>query len=286
MIFAGKLLNCMSRPKSIPLHTLDGSPGPGIHIKRLTASNSHTLRHYGHRDNYYLLVLMTRGRATLAVDFEERAIEAGEAMVVTPFQVHYPVSATEDAELWLLAMSPEYFTPQETELVARYSLHSGAVRLAGHDDVHDLGNLCDMLIRRLCSSRVAISLASTVKDIILDSITGGMDAGLSRYMSIACRFKALLQLHLPKEKSPSHYASMMAVSEVYLNEAVRAVTGMSVSSFIRNAVVVSAKRYLIYTSMSILEIALALGYEDCAYFSRLFKKETGMSPLHYRKNLE
>jgi AraC-like DNA-binding protein len=37
--------------------------------------------------------------------------------------------------------------------------------------------------------------------------------------------------------------------------------------------------------MSITDIALEVGYSDTAYFCTLFKKEVGVSPARYRKNI-
>ncbi|MDH6364358.1 YesN/AraC family two-component response regulator [Enterococcus sp. PF1-24] len=44
-----------------------------------------------------------------------------------------------------------------------------------------------------------------------------------------------------------------------------------------------AKDLLRYTKMSIKEVALEIGIENFAYFSRLFKKKTGLTPSEYRK---
>lgn len=275
----------MPKPDHIPLHTLDGKLVPGLFVKRITASSHHETMHHAHRDDFYLFVLMTRGCAILAVDFEEHSLRAGEALVVSPSQVHFPVSSSPDAELWVLALAPEYLLPRETEIMAQYSLHVSPISLAGETDAADISALFGILFGRQHQSAVAIPLASSIKALMLCSITRGHGQRTSRYMSVTLRFKDLLEAHLSKTKSPSGYASMMAISEVYLNEAVKAVTGMSVSDFILYQVVIHAKRSLLFTALPVQDIALSLGYEDCAYFSRLFKKKTGLSPAHYRKNL-
>lgn len=87
-------------------------------------------------------------------------------------------------------------------------------------------------------------------------------------------------------RQPSYYASKLHISTVYLNEAVRSVTGMSVSRYIRNEIALQAKRLLIHTNDSVKEIAAALGFDDYAYFSRLFTQAVGVSPTVFRqKNL-
>ena len=45
----------------------------------------------------------------------------------------------------------------------------------------------------------------------------------------------------------------------------------------------AAKGYLENTNKSISEISDAVGYENALYFSRLFKKYTGMTPTEYKK---
>lgn len=104
-------------------------------------------------------------------------------------------------------------------------------------------------------------------------------------MAITLSFRKLLDKYLTQEKSPAAYASMLNISEVYLNEAVKGATGLSVGAYLRSRIVIEAKRMLIYTSKSAKEIAYSLGYNDYAYFSRLFRKHAGMSPSEFAKTL-
>lgn len=101
-------------------------------------------------------------------------------------------------------------------------------------------------------------------------------------MELSQQFKKLLARHVQTQKSPSAYAAMLNVSETYLNEALKKTTGLSVSYWILNEVMLEAKRLLYYSDQNVKQIAHNLGYEDHAYFSRLFKKAEGVTPLTFR----
>ena len=76
----------------------------------------------------------------------------------------------------------------------------------------------------------------------------------------------VLAEHLAANRQPFHYASLLNISAVYLNE-----------------VVLRAKRRLVHTDLSIKEIADSLGINDHAYFSRMFTQATGVSPTLFRQ---
>ena len=47
-----------------------------------------------------------------------------------------------------------------------------------------------------------------------------------------------------------------------------------------------AKRLLAHTTLPVIDIAAAVGIEDQSYFSRLFKKETELTPSAFRKKIK
>lgn len=78
------------------------------------------------------------------------------------------------------------------------------------------------------------------------------------------------------------YASALHLSLSYLNEAVKEATGFTVSYWIQHEILLEAKRLLYYSGGSVKEIAHELGYDDHAYFSRLFKRAVGKTPGAFR----
>jgi len=63
----------------------------------------------------------------------------------------------------------------------------------------------------------------------------------------------------------------------------KAVTGWSVNSLIREVWITEAKKMLKNPEMNISEIAYQLGFSDPLYFSKYFKKEVGVATVQYRK---
>lgn len=82
------------------------------------------------------------------------------------------------------------------------------------------------------------------------------------------------------------YAEEAGISENYLSRLVKQSTGRSVGAWIDIVRIQRAKRLLSSTSLSIIDIAASVGVEDQSYFSRLFKKETGITPSSFRKKMQ
>jgi AraC-like DNA-binding protein len=105
---------------------------------------------------------------------------------------------------------------------------------------------------------------------------------VSRKTELTLAFKTLLTENLKTVKSPSAYADKLNVSATYLNEALKQTTGLPVSYWITQEVLLEAKRLLYYSKLNVKQIAHELGYEDHAYFSRLFKAQSGVTPIEFR----
>jgi len=94
----------------------------------------------------------------------------------------------------------------------------------------------------------------------------------------------LLNEHFKREQKAGFYARKMNLSPKRLNEITRKMLGKTITQLIHDRILIEAKRELIFGGRSIKEISYELGFDDPAYFSRFFKKQSGFSPTHFRKN--
>jgi AraC-like DNA-binding protein len=66
----------------------------------------------------------------------------------------------------------------------------------------------------------------------------------------------------------------------------RTLTGQNAQQHIHAALIDKAKRLLLTSSATVNETAYRLGFEYPHYFSRLFKKKTGLTPAEYRISMQ
>lgn len=276
----------MPKPKNIPFSQMQNISDSGVFIKRFGDNAKVAMKPYAHRDDYYIAVLLTEGTALVEIDFERIELTEGDILIISPWQVHSkPSGAVWQANGWMLAFSPELLSESETRLIEEYSISPYPFN-PGKNIVADIDTLCSILERNEGKHSISVALASSIKSLVLSELNISDRSTSGRYRAITLKLRKLLEQQLTKEKSPVAYASMMCISEVYLNEAVKSATGLSAGEYIRSRAMIHARRQLTYSSLSAKEIAYSLGYDDYAYFSRLFKKHVGKSPSEYRKNLK
>ncbi|MVA97072.1 helix-turn-helix domain-containing protein [Nitratireductor sp. CAU 1489] len=94
---------------------------------------------------------------------------------------------------------------------------------------------------------------------------------------------ALIGAHFREHRPVGFYADRLGISAAHLNRIARRATGRSVSQLLTLRLVEEARRDLVFTFLPAQSIALSLGFSDPAYFSRFFRKQTGLTPGAFRE---
>lgn len=82
--------------------------------------------------------------------------------------------------------------------------------------------------------------------------------------------------------STSFLADKLSTSVSTLNRRLKNMSGLTATTYIRNRRILMAKRLLETTDQTVSEIEVKCGFNTSGHFSRVFKAETGLSPLDYR----
>ena len=91
-----------------------------------------------------------------------------------------------------------------------------------------------------------------------------------------------IQLHLEEELSLNYLAEHFKKNASALSHSFSKETGISLTKFIHQTRIREAVRLFNTTDFSVSDIAVMVGYQDFSYFSKIFSKQTGLSPREYK----
>jgi AraC-like DNA-binding protein len=97
------------------------------------------------------------------------------------------------------------------------------------------------------------------------------------------QFIQLVEAHFCSQHTVSFYSSELCITSGYLNDLVKKESGVTAKQYIINRLMTEAKRLMLSSELPVSEIDWKLGFSDSSYFIRLFRSETGFSPLAFRK---
>lgn len=101
-------------------------------------------------------------------------------------------------------------------------------------------------------------------------------------LDVLRKFNLMVENNYRKQHSVQFYADQMNKSPKTLSNYFALYNHLSPLAVIQERIILEAKRLLIYTDKSAKEIAYDLGYDDAAYFSNFFKKQTSYAPSDFR----
>lgn len=105
---------------------------------------------------------------------------------------------------------------------------------------------------------------------------------VGRREELFIKFIHLIHKFCPKEREVGFYAEKLYITSRYLSSITQNVADKSAKYIIDKHAIQRIKIMLKYSNMSMQDISYELNFPDQSFFSRYFKKHTGMSPLEYR----
>ncbi len=235
------------------------------------------------REDYYLQYLV-QGKMRVWLEEGEQIMEPGQAVLYYPHTGYrYAMDGREEIQYYWL-----HFTGSGADKLVKdcrlpnrrlLSLGSSAPIVSQFE-----GLFHDFILRDHCFALSAASrLLSVCVEISrrLEAAEGNRAAGVGRV------YRAISHIHQNYEKKLTipFLAELEHVSPSRFRLLFREATGLSPMDYITVLRLNHARQLMLQTDNSLGEIARAVGYPDQLYFSRVFKKRTGLTPSDYRQGL-
>lgn len=268
----------------IPLYErpTDYKQTQSIFVQQISTNRTFLDNPHLHRHLFYEWVLITKGSGQHYIDMACYEIKKNRIFFLSPQQVHmvkgnsaidgYNISFvkdnafTVDLDLFLLELQTKPYIDLSDEDMASFQgvLHIISQELSHGASVH---TLIHFLLNALCS---------IIKR-----------HGLNRTIAAASALTPLFFIELKREVSASRtindISESLSVSADYLNQVVKAETMQDARYWLKQMVVLESQRLVVFTTMSIENISMKLGFQDVSYFYKYFKRHMSQTPLQYRK---
>lgn len=245
-----------------------------------------------YRLRFYDILLVTRGEGTLWLDSTPHPLTPRRLIFTTPGQVRRFRDARVDGLcLFFAAEFLETFLQDPLFLMRLHYFHNPARPLS----LELSAERARWLEGRLEDMRVEIGRLRDDSTHLLRAILYEVLVTMNRWFaeayggaadppgnSAALEFRRLVEHRFARSHRVSEYARTLAITPGHLSDLTRRTFGLSPGALIRTRLVLEARRLLLHTDHTAGWIAAELGFKDPAYFSRFFRRETGMSPRTFR----
>jgi len=268
---------------------------PHFSVKRINV-DTHCSAIDNEVSDYYKIFWIEDGSGTYDIDFSTFSIEGSGIFCISPGQV-FMVRNEKVKSAYELSFDKEFYCVEThgKEIACNGLLFNNVHRSTGvavsPEDAPTFNGILQNLIREfenpgnahreMLETYLRMFMIQTLRLIDIEEEKTAGETHQKNQMVID--FIALVDKQFRTNHSVSDYAAQLFISPKSLTKKLNALGYPTPTKVIRERIMIEAKRALKYSTENVKEIAFDLGFEDPAYFSRLFAKQEGLTPLEYRK---
>lgn len=248
-----------------------------------------------HKHNSYLTILFTKGSGRHEIDFNLYEIKPGSLFFLSPGQTHH-WELSEDIDGYVFSHTSNFYDLHYSHSHIHqypffYSIQNSPVLYLEENNLIEIETHFYKLFQEYLNYKAFQHqlILSYIDIIYVESSRLYLEKNeykivkANSYSAKFQQFESLIEKNYIQEKSPSRYAEWMHISSKHLNRITKEVIGKTASEVITDRIILEAKRRVLHTKNNFSEVAFSLGYDDYAYFSKLFKKASGLTPTAFLK---
>ncbi|MBU1257540.1 MAG: helix-turn-helix domain-containing protein [Alphaproteobacteria bacterium] len=262
-----------------------------VHVESLddrSRPSEWTIRPHVHRDLHHI-ILIARGGGAMQAEAHEFRFEAPCLLLVPAGIVHGFTWHRESSGhvTTIAAAYLRHLVARDADLAPLFA-HPHAVMLPQAE-----GDAAEAAIARMAQElgwsgpgqRAAVESALLHLMVLAlrhAALTQQAQPGTARQAALVARLRERIERRFRQREPVSEHARALGVSLTALRHACARVAGTSPAQMLDDRALLEARRLLLYSQMSVAEIAYATGFEDPAYFPRFFARHIGQPPRVWR----
>ncbi|MDP3180736.1 MAG: AraC family transcriptional regulator [Bacteroidota bacterium] len=287
--------------EQIPVYSLPDFSSPERKSQQFQVevfdANRHFSVKYPHRHDFFEVLYLMKGSGYHVIDANKYDIKPPCVFFMSPGQAH-KLELSNDIEGFIFIFTSDFYLLNRSnqnsliEFPFFYTIHQDnpPLLLENESDIHFLESLFRQSIAEINRpGDYFLEMLRSILDLILTTCAARYQMNESllnkgKGQILVKRFFHLVEENHQKNLSLSDYSRMIGVTPNHLTQTVKLLTGKTSSQIIKAKQLLEIKRLLVHTNLSVSEIANQLHFEDQSYFSKFFKRETGITPIQYRSD--
>lgn len=246
-----------------------------------------------HIHDYEELIVAKEGDLFHFIDFKPQVYLSPIITFISKGKVHslIPRFKEDKCSIWVIRFKSEFIPETTFQLYSTYHNFSNIELTKGrHFDY--IITLCEMMHFESLQAVPDFAVIKQLLSTLLVKIEserrkhfGHEDRVQKLQNDTFKQFLQILELNYRGNEGVEFYANQLSVSTRKLNTLCRRILQKSVFEVIETRKLIEAKSLLINTEKTISEIGFELGYNEKAYFTKVFKKKEGITPTDFRAEI-
>ena len=237
-----------------------------------------------HTHHFVELFFITKGKGSFMIDNELYDIKKNDLIVINPNVLHteFAKEGSQDSfEYVVFGVNGLQFlddTTSQTHLI--YDFKNQRDRIINYVQLL----LEEVKFKDDNFASICQNLLEALLLIILRGTKADLKIAPTKKITQECRFiEQYISTHYNEDISLEDLSNLTYLNKYYLVHSFKEYIGYSPINYLINVRIAESKHLLSTTDYPISKIAMQIGFSSHSYFCQIFKKETGYSPLQYRK---
>ena len=253
-----------------------------------------------HVHSTYELMYIVTGEGDIRSQDIVYRLQQGDILVVEPLAEHEGVANPENPfELFFIGydfgrertLLSDELSGVDTIFLSFFEAYMTKMKQPVIQDHYGIGRIFfrltdEMSDTRLCREQIIRAYLLEIFVLMIRNIADHVDAEEvdPKSRDSVQKAKAFIKSHYSEPLNLEKIASHVALSQSYFSRLFKTKTDYTPIEYLNRVRIETAKKYLIHSGLSLIEISERVGFSSQHYFSHTFKKMESVSPLIYRRN--